>query len=146
MPEQSLSDDVSANCLATRIRLLNRAVTQIYDDALRPLELRVGQFTLLAWAERVGTLVPSEVCAELCMDASTISRTLERMLTNHWIEKATHPNPRVQPYRLTPTGAELLKQAYPCWQAAQAEARQLLGEMGVVLLKEVARKLERDSA
>ena len=35
-------DTIARTCIAVRLRLLNRVVTNLYDDALRPLRLKVS--------------------------------------------------------------------------------------------------------
>ena len=35
-------DTIAQSCIAGRMRILNRVVTKIYDDAFRPLELKVS--------------------------------------------------------------------------------------------------------
>ena len=40
-------DTISRTCIAVRLRLLNRVVTNFYDDALRPLSLKVSQLNIL---------------------------------------------------------------------------------------------------
>src|SRR5882724_1755661 len=40
-------DIISRTCIAVRLRLLNRVVTNFYDDALRPLGLKVSQLNIL---------------------------------------------------------------------------------------------------
>ena len=53
---------IAAECLAVRLRALNRAVTALYDDALRPHGLRVGQLNLLVAVARMGTARPGDLC------------------------------------------------------------------------------------
>lgn len=133
-------EKVAHECLALRVRLLNRALTQRYDEALRPLDLRIGQFSLLLTAAREGTVVPGELCEALCMDPSTMSRNLARLEERKWIERVTAKDGRSQPFTLTKSGRALLDKAVPLWETAQAEVTQLLGEMGVALLREAAKK------
>ena len=40
-------DVIARTCIAARMRLLNRVVTNFYDDALRPLGLKVSQLNIL---------------------------------------------------------------------------------------------------
>ena len=40
-------DAIARTCIAVRLRLLNRVVTNLYDDALRPLGLKVSQVNIL---------------------------------------------------------------------------------------------------
>src|SRR4051812_22520018 len=45
---------IATSCIAGRLRLLNRVVTNIYDDALRPLDLKVSQMNILVAAAKLG--------------------------------------------------------------------------------------------
>src|SRR5262245_59448709 len=70
---------IAAECLAVRLRALNRAVSALYDDALRPHGLRVGQLNLLVAVARLGPAKPGDLCRFLCMEKSTLSRDVEVM-------------------------------------------------------------------
>ena len=59
---QAMIDKVASECIAVRLRMLNRVVTNIYDDALRPLGLKVSQMNILVAAAKMGTARPIEVC------------------------------------------------------------------------------------
>jgi hypothetical protein len=41
------SKRIARECIAVRVRLLNRVITSLYDDALRPLGITVSQLNLL---------------------------------------------------------------------------------------------------
>src|SRR5436305_5311418 len=77
---------IAAECIAVRVRALNRAITALYDDALRPHGLRVGQLNLLVAVARMGTARPADLCRVLNMDKSTLSRDVEVMRRNGWLE------------------------------------------------------------
>jgi DNA-binding MarR family transcriptional regulator len=125
-------------CIATRMRMANRVVTGVYDDALRPHGLRVTQLAMLAVAEDRGVIRQSEVGAELRLDDSTLSRNLERMRANGWLEEVPGDDARVPSYRLTESGRSLLVRAVPAWRKAQEQAHRLLGEAGVEALRRFA--------
>jgi DNA-binding MarR family transcriptional regulator len=127
-------ETIAACCIAGRLRLLNRVVTNIYDDALRPLDLKVSQMNILVVAAKLGVARPAEVCEFLELDTSTLSRTVERMVANGWLEIVPEEDGRSQPFRLTAEGHRLLERALPAWEKAQAEAKKLLGDDGLRLL------------
>src|SRR5262249_39515805 len=104
----------------------------------RPLGLRVGQFGLLTavsgnWATR-----PAELCRRLHIDKSTLSRDLDLMRRNGWLEILPGPDARSQELRVTPEGADLLRRATPAWEEAQTKASELLGETGVAAIRDMA--------
>jgi DNA-binding MarR family transcriptional regulator len=132
--------EVIRDCIATRLRLANRVITRVYDDALRPLGLTVNQMSMLVVAEDRGLIRQSEVGAELHLDDSTLSRNLERMRENGWLEEVPADDARVHSYRLTEAGRALLDKAIPAWRGAQDEAQHLLGDAAVQALRRFARK------
>ena len=79
-------DRIAGECIAVRMRMLNRIVTNLYDEALRPLGLRVSQMNILVATAKMGTVRPAEIGARLHLEASTLSRNVERMKERGWLE------------------------------------------------------------
>ena len=136
-------DTIAQQCVALRLRVLNRVVTKIYDEALRPLGIKTSQLNILVAAGKLGLASPLRVCEILHLDPSTLSRNVERMRARGWLEAVSVEDAREQPFRLTGEGKELLEQAGPPWETAQERARQLLGEGMVALLGETVQRLSR---
>ena len=135
MPRPSTSiETIATSCIAGRLRLLNRVVTSLYDDALRPFGVKLSQGSVLAVTAKLGVARPAEVCSFLEMDTSTLSRTVERMVENGWLEILPDEDGRSHPFRLTDQGRRLMEKAIPAWEKAQTEAKKLLGEEGLRLL------------
>jgi DNA-binding MarR family transcriptional regulator len=132
--------EVIRDCIATRLRMADRVITKVYDDALRPFGLKVTQMSMLVVAEDRGLIRQAEVGAELRLDDSTLSRNLERMRANGWLEEVLGEDARVHSYRLTEAGRALLDKAIPAWRSAQREAKRLLGDAGVHALRRFARE------
>src|ERR671939_1971123 len=107
--DRPAAEVIAAECLAVRVRALNRAVTALYDAALRPHGLRVGQLNLLVAVARMGTAKPGDLCRALCMDKSTLSRDAEIMRRNGWLE-VDGGGGRARPLRITSAGEALLAQ------------------------------------
>src|ERR687884_1095729 len=134
-------DTISRTCIAVRLRLLNRVVTNLYDAALRPLGLKVSQMNVLVVAARLGVARPAQVSELLHLDISTLSRNVDRMMAKGWLEAVPEEDARTQPFRLTDQGRKLLERAIPAWEKAQERAAELLGEPGVAVLDEAAKRL-----
>jgi len=117
--------EMARGCLAARLRLLNRAVSKVYDDALRPHGLRVSQLNILVAVAAEGPLRSVDVAGLLQLDKSTLSRDLERMFDRDWV-RALAGTGRSQPLEVTDAGRELVVAVAPAWRAAQREARKLL--------------------
>ena len=134
-------DTIARTCIAVRLRLLNRVVTNLYDDALRPLGLKVSQLNILIVTARLGLARPAQVCDILQLDVSTLSRNVKPLQAHGWLEVVPDEDARAQPFRLTPQGKRLIEKAIPAWQEAQRQAGELLGAEGVALLDRAAEKL-----
>ncbi len=132
-------ETITRECIAVRVRLLNRVVTKIYDDALRPWGLKVSQLNILVAAGKLGLARPREVCRRLHLDASTLSRNVDRLRARGWVEAVPGGDARTRPFRLTPAGKRLLQRAAPAWTRAQAEAGALFGEGGLTWLRTATR-------
>jgi DNA-binding MarR family transcriptional regulator len=144
-PDDSIHT-IARTCIAVRLRLLNRVVTNLYDDALRPLGLKVSQMNILIVTARLGLARPAQVCEILHLDTSTLSRNVERMRAHGWLEVVPDEDARTQPFRLTAQGRRLIEQAVPAWEEAQRQATDLLGDEGIALLDQMAKKLRRTKA
>ena len=140
-PTNHSIDSIAKTCIAVRLRLLNRVITNFYDDALRPLGLKVSQLNILIVTARLGLARPAQVCEILQLDSSTLSRNVERMRAHGWLEVVPDEDARTQPFRLTAQGKRLIEKAVPAWEAAQNQATALLGDEGIALLDKAARKL-----
>jgi len=125
---QAMIDKIANECVAVRLRTLNRVITNIYDDALRPLDLKVSQMNILVAAAKMGTARPLEVCEYLHLDVSTLSRNVERMKARGWLEVVPDEDGRSQPFELTPQGRKLLEKAIPAWSEAQQQVTTVLGD------------------
>ncbi|MCE9566466.1 MAG: MarR family winged helix-turn-helix transcriptional regulator [Planctomycetes bacterium] len=134
MAKSTSIETIATTCIAGRLRLLNRVVTNLYDDALRPFGVKLSQGNVLAVTAKLGVARPAEVCDILELDTSTLSRTVERMVANGWLEILPDDDGRSHPFRLTVEGKRLMEKAIPAWEKAQAEAKKLLGEDGLRLL------------
>jgi len=132
---------IARDCIAVRLRLLNRVITNFYDKTLRPLGLKVSQLNILVVTAKLGLAPPATVCDILQLDTSTLSRNVERMRTKGWVEVVPGHDARTQPFRLTAQSKKLLERAVPAWKQAQQKAGNLLGEEGIALLREVSQKV-----
>src|SRR5947199_8532924 len=139
-------DTIAKTCIAVRLRLLNRVVTNFYDDALRPLGLKVSQLNILIVTAQLGLARPAQVCDLLQLDASTLSRNVKPLQAQGWLEVVPEEDARAQPFRLTPQGKRLIEKAVPAWEEAQRQASELLGEEGIALLDKAAKKLRQARA
>jgi DNA-binding MarR family transcriptional regulator len=143
---QTKIEKVASECVAVRLRMLNRVVTNFYDDALRPLDLKVSQMNILVAAAKMGTARPIEVCDHLHLGVSTLSRNVERMKARGWLEVVPGEDGRSQPFRLTPQGRRLLEKAVPAWSKAQQQVKKMLGDGFVEQLDQAMKRVSNRGA
>jgi len=141
---QRAIDKIAGECVAVRLRMLNRVITNIYDNALRPLDLKVSQMNILVAAAKMGTARPLQVCEYLHLDVSTLSRNVERMKARGWLEVVPDEDGRSQPFQLTPQGRKLLDKAVPAWSAAQQQVTKVLGDGFVRQLNHAVKRVSEE--
>jgi|ERR1700739_43358 len=117
----------SLPCMCASFRRASRALTQFYDQALRPLGLRGTQFTILQALSLVGEVSQGELGKILAIDSTTLTRTLEIMGRHGWISKQAGKDRREWRLRMTRAGESQFKRALPRWQEVQSRLRSQLG-------------------
>jgi DNA-binding MarR family transcriptional regulator len=137
-------DRMVRECIAVRVRLINRVISVLYDEALRPFGLRISQANILAAVAQMGESRPVDVSRILRIEKSTLSRDVELMKRNGWLESEPPTGGRNQTIRLTTQGNKLLGRIRPSWEKAQAEAKLLIGEDGEASLRQMASRLGFD--
>src|SRR5881227_3887981 len=98
-------------CVCSTLRMVSRAVTQLYDDVLRPSGLRVTQFSILAAIARMGEANLKVLEDTLAIDQTTLTRSLNLLARDGVIERASHPDGRIKAMRLTSKGRRALAAA-----------------------------------
>lgn len=125
-----------AVCTAAKVRRLARRVTQIYDEALTPYGLTIGQFGLLSSLSRSNGVGVGVLAERLASDASTVSRLLRPLEAAGLIVVGPDPDDgRAKAIRLTDTGYEKRRAAVGGWTAAQAHVEAALGDGRLAALR-----------
>jgi len=111
------------------MRRATRAITQLYDAALRPSGLRITQFTLLQVLERTGVPMTQAALGDfLALDSTTLSRTLKPLERARWIRRVEGGDARERRIVLAPLGLRVLERATPAWERVQRRFRTDLGQ------------------
>lgn len=121
---------MSDQCLCFRARRVSRALTRMYDEALRPLGIQATQLTLLNVIALNGEQGgPMSATAEvLAMDGTTLSRNLHPLEKAGLVRVTRDPaDRRVRIALLTPAGRRLIQQALPLWRRAHRQVVAALG-------------------
>lgn len=143
---QAMLDRMARECVGNQLRMLSRVLTGIYEEELRPLKMKVSQMVILVLTARQRQVRAVELSQALQMDASTLSRNLERMRARGWLEQAPGEHGRSRPFRLTADGEKVLRDAIRAWERAQAKALNMVGKEGAASLRRIAEKVKREHA
>ena len=114
-------------CMCLHVQRAARAVARRFDDALRPLGLTSGQFSLLMSLNRPHPPTIGSVSALLAMDRTTLTANLKPLERRGLVIVAVdEKDRRSRLMSLTPAGRMLLVAAFPVWNRTQAEIERLL--------------------
>ena len=123
-----LAEGEGRACACGNVRKAARAITQLYDEALRPTGLRVTQFGILAATMALGPLTVTKLAERTVTDRTTLTRNLRLLTKKGLIRIQTGNDQREREVTLTDRGREALAKGYPFWQKAQTRVVKGLGE------------------
>jgi DNA-binding MarR family transcriptional regulator len=115
-------------CMCGNFRRTSRALTQLYENALRPLGLRATQFTILQALSLAGEVSQRQLGEMLAMDSTSLTRTLAIMRRQGWITERSGEDRRERLLSLGSAGEKKLARVLPVWEKVQARLRGELGE------------------
>lgn len=115
-------------CIGFNLRKANRAVSQLYDEILRPTGIRGTQYSLLVALKVMGSVLVTHLAEKIVMDRTTLSRNLEVMEKQGLVSITPGEDRRTREVMITEMGSTVLLDAYPLWQRAQAKIRESMGE------------------
>lgn len=109
-------------CLCLHVQRAARALARRFDQALKPLGLTNGQFSLLMSLHRPEPPAMGPVAELLAMDRTTLTAALKPLQRRGLVEVEVDPGDRRgRRLKLTEAGRALLAGAVPVWEAAHAE-------------------------
>ena len=115
-------------CACASLRRTARLVTHVYEQALRPAGIRAAQFTLLQALKLAPGISQKELAELLGIDSTTLTRTLALLRRRGWLNAEPGADRRALRLELTRAGEKQYQQAFPYWQSAQKQLKQVLGE------------------
>ena len=122
-----LTIKVRDTCLCLHIQRAARAVARRFDDALRPLGLTNGQFSLLMSLNRPKPPSIGSVAALLAMDRTTLTANLKPLERRGLVTVSVdEKDRRNRLMTLTPAGRALLASAVPVWEQTHMEIERLI--------------------
>ncbi len=113
---------ISAECICGNLRKTARAVTQLYDEVLRPTGLRITQFGILGATMAMEPVTVSRLAEATVTDRTTLTRNLKLLHKQGLIRVLPGNDRREREVTLTARGRDALVTALPHWQTAQTRA------------------------
>src|SRR6202045_3434108 len=118
---------VRDSCLCLHVQRAARALARRFDDALRPLGLTNGQFSLLMSLNRPKPPAMGAVASLLAMDRTTLTAALKPLERRGLVKVTADPQDRRSRLLiLTAKGQSLLAEAAKVWETTHHEVEQLL--------------------
>lgn len=124
------------------MRRATRALTQLYDDAMAPVGLRMTQFSLLRTLAAGGPLRISQLASRELLDRTALSRNLDPLLARGLVGAVRGDDARTREVAITAAGRRALRLATPHWRRAQADVQTRLGAQRLQRLIETLAELE----
>lgn len=120
---------VRDSCLCLHAQRAARALARRFDEALRPVGLTSGQFSLMMSLNRPQPASMRSVATLLAMDRTTLTANLKPLERRGFVTIATDPaDRRGRLLTLTDAGRATLGAAVPIWEQTHAEVeRRLVG-------------------
>lgn len=135
---------VRDSCLCLHVQRAARALARRFDEALRPLDLTNGQFSLMMSLNRPTPPSMGSVAALLAMDRTTLTAALKPLERRGLVAVWADPNDgRSRLMKLTPAGGKLLARAVPVWERTHAAVEGLLEGEGAFGLRRDLQALGR---
>ena len=126
-------------CACANLRKAVRAVSQLYDDAFRPIGLRATQFGLLGATGMLGPLTINRLAEAIVMDRTTLTRNLRPLEKQGLLQIKSGKDRREREVSITRRGQVILAKGYPLWKKAQGKVIKGLGQERVSrLLKDLS--------
>lgn len=118
--DASRRKEFGLTCVVYNLRRTSRAVTQLYEEHLKPSGLLPTQFTLLAAVRVMGPVQMSIIAEELVLDRTTLTRNIRPLEREGLVSIiSAKGDQRMREVSITNKGLKKLEQAIPCWQEAQ---------------------------
>ncbi len=114
--------DETANCACLNLRGAARAVTQMYDQVLKPSGLKATQFSVLAAVATEGPASMTVIAKALVMDRTTLTRNLKPLMDRGLVKVGKGAGDRRQRCIIvTGEGKAVLTKALPLWKKAHEQ-------------------------
>ena len=121
-------------CTNLKLRQLTRRVSRHYDAIVSATGLKNTQYSLLSHVVLLGPIKPSELAARMQLEPSTLTRNLQPLIAQGWVELQPGEDARSRLVVATEAGHAKRVEAQRAWKQAQLSLNARLGDERVVQL------------
>jgi len=132
------SREIVKNCMAVRIRLIARAVSSLYDEAIASHKVTIAQLIMLAALGEIGPCAPRKLGEVLQLERSTVSRNLDLLMAKDLVKAVSSDAKGVREVTLSSKGQLKIEAALPDWRLAQKQVFDLLGTEGSQAIRDAS--------
>ena len=136
-----VSIDRTRGCFNFQLRRTSRLLRRYYDDALRPIGLRITQFNILAVLAQTGPIAITGLAEVLGLERSALARNLKLVTRKRFVIVSTGSDKRTRIVKLAHGGKLKLDEALPKWDHAQRQLVKNLGHSRAVALGRTLSKI-----
>ena len=124
-------------CTNLKLRQLTRMVTRHYDRYVAETGLKNTQYALLSHVVRLGPIQPGDLARRMQMDASTLTRNLQPLIAQGFVEIGAGKDARSRLVEATEAGRLKQAEAQRAWKTAQVALNERLGVERVAALHDL---------
>jgi len=115
-------------CHCILLRKATRKVSSYYDEALAPLGVNIGQFSLLRNIRRMEPVSLTDLAHKVELDRSTVGRNAKVLERMELIAIGHGEDQREAVLTIAPKGREILEKGAPLWDGVQDDIEARLGQ------------------
>ena len=112
-------------CLSARMMQMDRIISTIFRKYLSPFGITNSQLSILFIIAKKGNTSQQQLCDQLFLEKSSVSRNMQRLLQARLLTKMTS-----RQLEITQKGRSLLEKIIPEWEKAMKEVKSILGVEG----------------
>ncbi len=127
------------NCLS--LRQATRRVTQLYDQAFAPLELRATQYSLLSRIAELGPIALNPLAEAMTMDRATLGHNVRPLEARGLVRLDIGEDRRSRQVSITAAGRTLLEEARLLWRRAQKAFETEIGRQESASLRAILHRI-----
>jgi DNA-binding MarR family transcriptional regulator len=123
---------------------MDRLVTRHYDAYLSAVGMRNTQYSLLSHVAALGPIRPSDLAQRIGLDASTLTRNLQPLVSQGWLRMGPGDDARSRLIEATKEGQAKRSEAKREWKRAQLALNARLGAKRVAALHSLIEQCMED--